>query len=291
MPINKKITTQPTIYGALIDTCLRHNIPYQPEPYWTLNERYQIHHNTVVPGTSKLEFGWFTAGNGGTVTIAGSNGMEKRLDNPMSAEDSGIYRPIPFIIRPINADLSPAERTGYAMRAKITGMGNTDYWGYFAKRIIRPSTNPVIKKITVVDGVSTITDFTATSENNAPIPPVIPIGQANSTNGIYFTPSYLLDLSLTDVEYDEYQAAAEAIYGDRAYGYISEVGIIAAYEATVPVLSPTLVPTASNYTEILRATITNRLELDVGGSASGFQLILDSAASLPQYGISITQNP
>lgn len=288
-----KIPTQPTIYGAVIDTCLRFRLPYLPEPYWTINERYNVHHNTVVPSTAELRYNWFCVGIGGTDTIKNTGGLSKRIENPMRTEDSGLYTPTPFLVRPIANDLTPSERLamGLSGRYKVTGAGNVELWGYFLKKFVVPNVMPKAKKLTVVDGVTTIEDLVTTSTNNAPIPPLIPVGQANSTNGIFFSPSLPLDLSLTDAEYSEYQAATETIYGETGYGYISEAGIVAGYEATVPLLNAALEPISGTYTEVLRATITNRLELDVGVSGSGFELILDCAAAIPQFGITATENP
>lgn len=293
MPLLKKITTQPTAVGALIDCCLRFNQQYIPQPYWTVNERYQVHHATAVPSTSTLKYGWFCAGIGGNDFTKSSGGLIARIAVPMSAEDTGIYKPNPFVVRPINADLTQSERAamGLSGRYKVTGVGNVEYWGYYLKKYIVPNTPPTIKKIVVTDGVQSITDFVANSTNNAPIPPILPVGQANSTNGTYYSPSFIIDLSLSDAEFEEYQAAAEAIYGSRDYGYISEIGMVAGYEASVPVLNASLNPAAGTYTEVLRATITNRLELDIGTSASGFQLTLDSAAAIPQFGITSIENP
>lgn len=293
MPVKKKVTTQPTIYGTVIDTCLRYNLPYTPEPYWTINERYQVHHNTVVPNTAILKHNWYCAGIGGIDAIPNSNGNLKFIEKPMRTEDSGLYTPVPFVVRPIGNDLTPSERLAMRVggRYKVTGVGNVEYWGYYLKKYAIPNTPPTIKKLTVVDGTTTIEDFVANSVNNAPQPPVLPVGQANSTNGIYFSPSFLIDLSLPDIEYDEYQAAAEAIYGDIGYGYISEIGMVSGYEASVPLLNASLQPITGSYTEILRATITNRLELNIGTSGSGFELILDSAAAIPQFGITSTETP
>lgn len=290
MSINR-IETKPTIYGAVIDTCLRHDLPYEPLPYWTINDRYQIHNQTVVPNTAKLKVGWYAAGIGGTNTVKSTGGLEKRESNPVRVQDAGLYKPLPFIVRPINNDLTAPERANYGMRAKIVGVGNIEYWAYYLRPMTLTSVMPVIKKNTIDNGNSTITDFIAASENNAPIVPTIPVGQAISTNGIYYTPSFFLDLSMSDSEFFEYQNAAELIYGDAGYGYVSEIGIVAGYKSTVPLLNASLVPISGTYDEILRATIINRITLDVGTSSSAFQLVLDSAAALPEYGITSTTPP
>lgn len=284
------LSSKPTMYGGYFNACLMHGKAYNPPPNFTINERFQIHHQTPVPAGLVPMIQYFALGNrGGQHTLTG-DGLPITKEVPHKTIDGGLYGHTPFVLRTLNNDLSDTERQKYGMRVPRT-YNNVTYWAYYLRRFNNSDTipDPTIKKIVVVDPDTdpVITDFTPTQANLTPTQPDIPNNGALTSNGTYYSVSVPLSLTLDTNDIDEYLNVAEIIHGNRAAALISELAIVGAYRGQVPLLNTNGAQVSGTYQEALRATITNFVAMDVSLATINGELTLnlDSGITEPEFGI------
>lgn len=284
------LSSKPTMWGGYLNSCLMHGLPFDPLPNTTFNEKFQIHHQTAVPSGLVPKIQYFAVGNrGGAHTLTG-DGLPITKEVPHGVVDAGLYGHTPFVLRTLNNDLSDVERQKYGMRVPKT-YNNVTYWAYYLRRFNNGDNIPApsIKKIVVTDPDidPVITDYTPTSANLTPTPPVIPNNGAITSNGTYYSVSVPLSLTMDTNDIDEYLNVAEIIHGDRAAALITELAIVAGYRGSVPLLNAQGAPATGTYMEALRATPTNYIAMNASlATINGeFTLNLDSGITEPEYGI------
>lgn len=216
-----------SIYGAEIQTCQYHGIPYIPRANTTLNENLEILPNIPLNAGEYPTVGYFIVGMGGHRLTAASNGKPKISAIKHRPEDAGLYEIMPLVLRLESDDLTPAERAKYGLRKKVTLFGK-NYFAYYAKKLDLSKTESKLYKLTVVDGVKTVVPFVPTSENLHPSAPIISPEQVVATlgDGNYLTVQAVTTITFTELDIAEYQNAVSIMLQDPELAVISEVGLI-----------------------------------------------------------------
>ena len=299
--------TVPTIYSNALATAVQLDIPYEVLPYTTLTEALDT--SSILPfqpsiitagseifddydpdvDVKSFASDFFVIGNGGHAIVAGPVGGIP-ITNPIAhrSTDSGLYKIIPFIVRPITNDLNAVERQNYYLR-KVISVNNVLYVAYFGRRIDLSSASPDMTLVTSVNGNDVTTSFIPTLNNLKPTAPA-PGSQAN---GNYVNVSTGVTINFSATEVTELKQACLLLYGDENFAIISEIGLCHGVKKVVTARYPdsgTQTPvavTADTYYEVAAPQINCHYVTfyPVSYTNNGFDLTFDLAASEPLYGV------
>jgi len=89
-----------------------------------------------------------------------------------TARHASLYNPIPFVLKPIGADLSPSDRLNYRLRTVLT-INNIQYVAYYLKKLDLSAVTPTVELRNVQDTVITVSNFTPDQSDLSPTPPSI----------------------------------------------------------------------------------------------------------------------
>ncbi len=225
-----------TVYGGYIQTCLALGLPPSYPTGTTMNEELGINATTLPASDDTPKLAYWVIGNKGHDFVKGTNGIAKPETLQHKTTDSGLFGQIPFVLRPVGNDLSPVDRTKYALRREET-WGSQVYAAYYARRIDLTNVTPQMQYNAVANGTTTTTQFVPTSSNLHPTPPALNNAGVNTVTGDYLTADALLNLTLTTDDATELQNVASIMFGDAAAAVISEIGMCFGVDHIVSVTS------------------------------------------------------
>lgn len=225
-----------TVYGAQLQVCMFHGVPYPILPNTTLNEQLGIRPTDVPAAGVYPTQRYMVVGNGGHGIGAGPNGKPYISDLQHEVDHSGLYEMVPLVLRLQSDDLPSEQRAKYALRRSETH-GGEQYFAYYARRLDLSGVSSQLRMITVADGVETVVPFVPNTSNQSPTPPVIVPNQAVPAleNGDYLDVSMLISVGFTAAEVQEYINACVIIYGSDRYAAISEVGLVTGVDKLIQV--------------------------------------------------------
>ena len=228
-----------TITAAMnrLVTCLTWGIPFQIKPSSQIIET--LRDSDVVPyppsnpnkgmyvmpafnpenETRDLKLGVLMIGRGG-------HGYELDEDNdispityPHKATHTGMFQPIPLIMRNINNDLIGPEKAQYRLR--VTAEIGGDVFAVYFGRVFDASQNEIVEVLeTVRDGeiVESIA-YEPTVNDLRPEKEDLSV----DSEGIYMRTYASTDVGFTQEQIDEIKYACQMLYGDENKAVISEI--------------------------------------------------------------------
>lgn len=232
--MQKIVPTQLSNYlqvSSFLDT------PFQQFEDTTLNQKFDIQASALLPPGSRPALKFYTIGIGGHGYTMGPNSIPLSQVIDHSSGDAGLYRHLPFVLRPINDDLTAGERSRYCLR-KIVEVDGTNYVAYYGKRLNMTGVIPKMTKRTIVDDQTVIEEYVYTEANLSPTPPEIPNTGAVTTSNEYLATSAIIPMPFTEADVAELYNVAEILFGDRRMAVISEFGFCTAVDADVSINTP-----------------------------------------------------
>lgn len=232
--MQKIVPTQLSNYlqvSSFLDT------PFQQFEDTTLNQKFDIQAGALLPPGSRPALKFYTIGIGGHGYTMGPNSIPLSQVIDHSSGDAGLYRHLPFVLRPINDDLTAGERSRYCLR-KIIEVDGTNYVAYYGKRLNMTGVIPKMTKRTIVDDQTVIEEYVYTEANLSPTPPEIPNTGAVTTSNEYLATSAIIPMPFTEADVAELYNVAEILFGDRRMAVISEFGFCTAVDADVSINTP-----------------------------------------------------
>lgn len=232
--MQKIVPTQLSNYlqvSSFLDT------PFQQFEDTTLNQKFDIQAGALLPPGSRPALKFYTIGIGGHGYTMGPNSIPLSQVIDHSSGDAGLYRHLPFVLRPINDDLTAGERSRYCLR-KIIEVDGTNYVAYYGKRLNMTGVIPKMTKRTIVDDQTVIEEYVYTEANLSPTPPEIPNTGAVTTSNEYLATSAVIPMPFTEADVAELYKVAEILFGDRRMAVISEFGFCTAVNADVSINTP-----------------------------------------------------
>ena len=228
----EKINTCRTTLGIMLQAAKLLGRPHSFPKYTTLNERFDIHADAHQDLTEVPNLGYYCIGIGGHRMIIDDKQIP--VDDPVSHEttNTGLFKPMPFVLRQLNDDLPATQRVKYALRRKETYNG-TEYWAYYLKRLAKINEAPEVIHDNTKDGVTTSKPFDFTNEDLYPTPSDLPpVGVVvASADIIRISAKVEIDFSEQDVL--EYLNVCKIMYGSEKYAVISEIGICSGVDKTI----------------------------------------------------------
>ncbi|WP_250477887.1 MULTISPECIES: hypothetical protein [unclassified Caballeronia] len=226
--------SQRTAWGAYLQTCLLQNLPFTMMANTTLNEKFGVQAG-VPPSPGILPSQrYYCIGNGGAGVTAGADSVALSQPPQHQATDAALFNHLPFIMRPVSADLSTSQMAQYALRQVIT-WNSVPYACYFLRRINFTGVGVELDMVTVSKGLSTITPYVPDASNLNPRPPTPAKGSINNLSGDYITAAAIVKLSFSAQDVTELINCANIIYGDPRYAVVNEIGLVSGVDKVVNV--------------------------------------------------------
>jgi hypothetical protein len=229
----------------------RYGIDYTVRANSTLNQKFDILPNAVIP-SGKYPISQFVAvGNG---AHSASLGPGPTLFDHVARYKS-LYNLLPIVLRELDNDLTPLQRENYALRS-IETYGGVDYVAYRLKRISPLSLSPV-QEIREIDPdtneLVTSEVYTPTGPDLSPPTPSA-VGSPTTTNQYIGT---FLDVEIVFDAFDitEFANACTIIYGNADNAVISEIGIVSGINRTITITEYDGV-TQNDFVEATAACVT-----------------------------------
>lgn len=280
------LTTVKTIYGGLLQTCNMLGIPYVPPVNSTLNEIWNVHVNSQIAANDRFAAQYLCIGNGGHRWTVDGNAIPYPETIPHEMTDGSLYKHLPFVMRPVNADLSQTDRARYGLRVLLTVAG-VKYWAYFLRRLDLTNTTPQAKLTQTTNGVAVDTAFVPDNSTLTPQQPQVDNNGVISTNGQFGSVAAIVETIFTAEDTAELLNVAEILYGRQELAIVSEIGLVSAIRKAVALLTITgAEDTGNNYYEALRATVMDYIGADWSAynNQNGFTLTLNLGTSDPMFG-------
>jgi hypothetical protein len=242
-----------TVYSAHLQTAQYMNLPLTIKPNSTLNEKFNIHANLTLTTNELPTLKYFCIGNGGVRVTVGADGTPRTEVVQHRPRDAALYKHLPFVLRPVNSDLTAGERIKYRLRRLETHNGST-YAAYYARTMDFSSTVPVLELRTVNAGVITSTEFSPNIGDLNPTPPAIGSGGVLITTGDYIAANAKVPFTMSVTDIEEFMNVCNVLYGDPNYAIISEIALCSGADRSV---TGDFNGTTIGYTESIATQICN----------------------------------
>jgi hypothetical protein len=270
-----------TVWGASLQTALLLGLSYETDENSTLNQKFNIRPELKLEGRLP-HVNYLCIGNGGHRMIAGADGIPYTSPINHRASDAALYNHLPFVVRPINEDLTIEQRERYALR-RIETIRGEQYIVYYLKRMNLSNIATFLEHTVVEEGVLKKTPFNATNENLNPTPPDLPHAGVITTDGSYLTSSAILTIQFEEFDVNELVNAALILYENEQYAAISEIGLCSGVDTVVNASESA---GAFNYREAIEVQIATHITgyYPVGYTNRGFELQIEAGATEPMLG-------
>ena len=267
-----------TVAGMSLSTCRDFGAPLPYDQNSLLNTLWNVLPNDRPAANVYPQRCGITIGNGGIIQSVGTGGVLLNTDGPRSRKFTNLYSPIPFIVRPLSSDLTPAQREKYSGRTvvQVTGISYAVYWVLnvdFSQALLSRQIQ------TIVNGkVTGAQDYTNQSTDLQPTMPVVSSANLNQVNNTYVTTTLPVPISLTASDCQEIVNACKILYGDQAYATIREMGVVAGVKKAITLSD------SSQFKELMVAQIVSvhtGVKLDVNESGQDLTFTINGGSPMP----------
>jgi hypothetical protein len=280
-----------SVYGAYLQTAQLMQLPFTILPHTTLNEKFNINSSVVLASNQIPFLQYFGIGNGGHQMVLGANNVAVPEPVQHSPTDAALYNQLPFVLRALNNDLTPAQMLNYRLRTTISVAG-VSYIAYYLKTLNLNTTGgtvsntvPQIMYNTVQNGTITSTPFVPSVANLNPTPPNTTTTGAVSTTGNYIAATAQVPITLTTFDISEFLNVANIIYGDPSYAIISEICLCSGIDQAG---AGTILSSNSTFADAIGVQIMTYINTFYAAQFmnNGINLLLDVGAVEPLFALS-----
>lgn len=228
-----------TLYGAQVQTAkslgLKHSIP----EYTTINEaindsvlcpnlpsvltrgmEYATAYNYEVD-TTDLKMQMVCIGNGGhEMTTKGTKSIPTNVAKERYATDAVLRNMIPFVVVPVDTDLTAVQRKRYRLRRThlISNVLYAAYYGLIIDSTVIASESVIA---TTVNGVTNYAEFEPSINNMRPSD----VPTTAALTGVYVSVSAPYSLTFSAEDTQNLLDACNILYGDADLAMISELAV------------------------------------------------------------------
>lgn len=231
-----------TIWYDRLATAMTYKQPLTIQQYTTLNEKLGINNTQTLPANVYPSVSYMAIGDKGhsvtPVTNASTGAVEDvDIETIQHAPNHGaLYGQKPFVIRPLNNDLTGAQRSKYAMRKNVT-INGTQYYAYYLKRLDMTTSEITTVLYSQVNGVETVTPYEPDAATLNP-QQIIPDSQlANDLMGTYIRNAIKYTIAFDSDDMNEYVNACVILGQSSANVKITELAICQGLDYTANVES------------------------------------------------------
>jgi len=217
--------TPPTIYGDYIQACHLTGAPFELTPNTTLNERLGFLAGIAPPAGEVPDTNWVCIGNAGhRGIIEGTNSWNTGRQHEPT--DGGPFEIIPFHLRPIAKDLTPAERENYGGRVIKEMPGGQKYVAYYLMKIDKANSRPAMVVIEKVGGVEQTRPFIPEASDLSPVPNDLAAEETVTANGQQVGIRQVIQFILSATQIEAVIDACRILYDNAERAVISEICLV-----------------------------------------------------------------
>lgn len=238
-------TVQRTIYAAHLQTCKLLEKPFTVLDNSTLNQKFNVCADEQPSLNEYPRLLGLTIGNKGATYDIGQG--DYILTTPIQhlARHASLYNHIPFVVRHVSNDLTPAERLMYRLRVPLS-IGGENYFAYYMRVLDLNTVVPSVELRNVSDAVITNAPFTPELADLSPAHPTLTNTAINNADGDYLVSTAKMVVTLNQLDITNIREACQLIYGDPRFAVINEIAICTGVDKVV---GGQLGGTTINYTE------------------------------------------
>ncbi len=220
-----KNTTR-TLYGAALLTAQTLGVPHVIVPKTTLNERLGFAEGILPQADEYPAVRCYGIGHGGHDYIKDAAGDSYNQVVDHLPTDASLYKPLPFVLRPVENDLNATQRQMYRGRRQETHFGR-NYYAYYLKPLVTGN-DPIEMTITnIVDGQEITKPFIPDSSNLYPIPPALPPTGSTPSNTGYGSVIRPLTIEFNEFDVKEFLEVCNVLFeGNLKKAIISEIALV-----------------------------------------------------------------
>lgn len=223
-----------TVFHSELSVSRLHKLPYTIRPFSTLNEKLSILHNTVPP-IVEPSIGYFAIGIGGH-GITGTADAATIIYYQHNPDDAALFDQVPFILRTLDNDLSPAQRLRYAMR-KVIQIAGISYIAYYLRRIDMTTARCTTRARNIENGTITETEYATTDKCQSPVRFQADNSAVNITSGKFLVTMTRLSLDMTADDVMELANVFQILHGNLDKARISEIAVCSGVDHQINVTS------------------------------------------------------
>jgi hypothetical protein len=213
-----------TLLGSKLGLSLLLPLSMDTGAEFTLNKLFTVFPNESLNGeTPKLKY--FGVGIRGCYNA--DDGILQSAYNPKRT-DMNLYSLIPIRCRPVDEDLSAAERSLYRIRVERT-INNEQYWCYYLKVLNYTSNEVKFKRVNISTGREEAYELDSSYLNPVPERPSTDTTIETSANSVIAYAEATVELAASEIlEYIRLN-----YNGDTRYAKISELGFFTGVDVEV----------------------------------------------------------
>lgn len=263
-------------------------IPVEYPEKSTLNEHLKFLQN-ILPGNDVYPNACYMCiGDRGHMLTVDSEGDGVAVPIKHDPTDAAPYRIRPFVMRPIDDDLSDEAREKYAGRILIEVNGKR-YWAYYLMRLSMAAVKVQRYKITVRNKVRTVVPFVYNDTNLYPVRPEMPdynydySDQSTLSDGDYVQAVATVRLALDETDIANYLNVCKILNGSPEKSAISEFCLVSGVDYMASGESYT--GSQFTYNEVIGAQVatflTTFVMASLANSAIGYDVTVGQTLPLP----------
>lgn len=264
-----------TLLGSHLGLSSLLPVQFEIQHEYTLNNHLNVFPNEEFTSMPKLRY--FGVGIQGCYNA--DDGILVSAYNPQRT-NMNLFHPIPLRCRPVDEDLTEAERAQYRLRQRTTINGN-EYFCYYLK-LLDFADQIKFKRVNPLTGREEDYELNSTYLDPTPEKP-------NTDTTIVTDTSQIVAYceARVTVEAAEVLEYINAMYGDPRYARISEIGFFTGVDKEVS--SITSQGVAINYTESIYTMLYNHLT-NTGIPLTSSGMSIDSTFEITSRGCVLMEN-
>lgn len=221
--------------GAHLQTAQLQGVMPVISPNTTHNWKYGIYQNEALNQGETPVLGYWGIGNKGHVNSTGIDGIGLRKEVQYTSKFMDLIGRMPFVLRPLDNDLSTIEKTRFRLRTIYTDKATGKrYYAYWAK-IFEPMDSPIKNMYVTRDGDNENSiEFSPDEKDLYPTAPPMTNAGVYVSTGDYIRCASTRTLSMTSDDIKEYMNVCNIIYGSPDYAFISEIVLSTGVDRILP---------------------------------------------------------
>lgn len=244
-------TVTRTVYSAHLQTCKLLDKPFTVLPNSTLNQKFNLFADQVPATNEYPKLAYIGIGNKGmTYELVPGNYLLTTVI-PHLPRHASAYNSIPFLIRPIDDDITAQERTQYRMRVQLN-IGGQMFVAYYLRVLDLSAVVPSVELRNVNDGIITNVPFTPDLSDLSPEHPLLSNPNLNNPSGDYLVSTAKIRFLMNRSDIENVMDACEIIYGDARYAVINEVTLVTGVDK---IQTGVFGGVTSSYTDVIAAQV------------------------------------
>lgn len=200
-------------------------VPFQPSN--KLSGKQEPEPYDPQTDVDSIELGYVCIGIDGHRMITDSNGIVKTLPVEHKPTDTGLYKIMPFVVKPVDNDLTDSERAKFRLR-KVLTIDGVNYAAYYLRKLDTMNVSSTMVLTSIDQGIKNQTPWKPSINNLRPTKPTV--GYENDS-------SYISTISNVPLVFEEqdiiwFQEACQLLLGDANYS-ITEIGYCTAVDKPI----------------------------------------------------------